>query len=303
MGRHAYLIAVHNNPNQLMKLVKALDEDTNDLYIHVDQKAKQIYDCKKKHEIVACAQKSNVHFLSRSIRVEWGQFSQVQFKLDLLQAAVSKGPYEYYHHISGQDFPLKPQDYIHNFFAENSGKEFISFENGKNDYTYRIKYYYDFLKGMGRPSNKIEKMAILFYAGLQHTFFGIDRTQELKDIEIKKGGAWFSITEKFAKYVISQRDWIEATFSSTYCGDEMFLQTLIWNSCFRNNLFRPKFGDNGDMRLIDWNRGHPYIFREDDFEELKNSRCLWARKFDENVDEVIIDKLAILLSRKRVNES
>lgn len=45
------------------------------------------------------------------------------------------------------------------------------------------------------------------------------------------------------------------------------------------------------MRLIDWGRGRPYIFRSEDYEELINSPYLFARKFDENIDGQIIQRL------------
>lgn len=45
------------------------------------------------------------------------------------------------------------------------------------------------------------------------------------------------------------------------------------------------------MRYIDWDRGTPYIFKADDYEDLINSKNLFARKFDEEVDKVIIDKI------------
>ena len=35
-------------------------------------------------------------------------------------------------------------------------------------------------------------------------------------------------------------------------------------------------------RKIDWSRGNPYVWQENDFEELVNSPCLWARKFSED---------------------
>lgn len=38
--KHAYLIIAHTNFDQLQKLVKMLDNDKNDIFIHVDKKAK-----------------------------------------------------------------------------------------------------------------------------------------------------------------------------------------------------------------------------------------------------------------------
>ena len=34
------------------------------------------------------------------------------------------------------------------------------------------------------------------------------------------------------------------------------------------------------MRYIDWDRGKPYTFTEEDFDEVINSECMFARKFD-----------------------
>ena len=45
------------------------------------------------------------------------------------------------------------------------------------------------------------------------------------------------------------------------------------------------------MRKIDWERGNPYVWHEKDYDELINSEYLFARKFDENVDKNIIDKI------------
>ena len=45
------------------------------------------------------------------------------------------------------------------------------------------------------------------------------------------------------------------------------------------------------MRLIDWNRGDPYVFKCDDYEELASSDLLFARKFDSKVDSAIIERV------------
>lgn len=45
------------------------------------------------------------------------------------------------------------------------------------------------------------------------------------------------------------------------------------------------------IRHIDWKRGTPYIFREEDFYELKNTPALFARKYDINVDRNIVGRI------------
>lgn len=37
--KHAYLIIAHNELEVLKRLISALDDERNDIYIHIDQKA------------------------------------------------------------------------------------------------------------------------------------------------------------------------------------------------------------------------------------------------------------------------
>ena len=45
------------------------------------------------------------------------------------------------------------------------------------------------------------------------------------------------------------------------------------------------------MRLIDWHRGKPYVYRIGDLDLLEESPMLFARKFDEKIDNEIIKAL------------
>ena len=107
------------------------------------------------------------------------------------------------------------------------------------------------------------------------------------------GANWFSITGDFAKYVVSEKDWIEKTFKHAKSSDEFFMQTLLMNSKFKSNLYSNKMNDDyiACVRLIDWNRGGPYTWRIDDFDEMMKSKCMFARKVDEKVDNKIIEKI------------
>ncbi len=55
MNKHAYLIMAHSRPNQLKKLIGLLDDERNDIYVHIDKNAKMFpvdeFDniCKKSH--------------------------------------------------------------------------------------------------------------------------------------------------------------------------------------------------------------------------------------------------------------
>jgi hypothetical protein len=117
-----------------------------------------------------------------------------------------------------------------------------------------------------------------------------------KDVDFHRGQQWFSITDEFARYVVSKKEWIEKIFRKTWCSDEVVMQTVLMDSPFKNSVYTDKrsagsWKNTCCMRYIDWERGGPYIFRESDFDELIACGMCFARKFDAKVDSKIIDKL------------
>lgn len=116
---HAYLIIAHNNFEQLQLLINLLDDDRNDIFIHIDKKVKELP--------LLTTNKSKLFILDKRIDVRWGDVSQLETEIILFETAIKHNHYEYYHLISGVDLPIKPNDYIHNFFNINKGKEFVGF--------------------------------------------------------------------------------------------------------------------------------------------------------------------------------
>lgn len=289
-GRHAYLIMAHNNFHVLEKLISLLDDPRNDIYVHFDKKAKNV------HEKEFKTKNSGLYFIKR-INVYWGGFSQIKCELLLLKAAYKKN-YDYYHLISGVDLPLKTKDYIHEFFNKNKGKEFIHFDQYQYDTTNNEKImFYHFIQDT--PNIKIKNYIRIKLLVIQK-LIGINRIKSV-NTEFQKGANWFSITDNFAGYILSKEKWIKKVFKLTRCADEIFVQTLAWNSIFRENLYNKDFNNNylSCMRYIDWNRGNPYIWRNKDYDELINSEYLFARKFDYNKDKEIINRIYDFLTKTR----
>lgn len=282
--RHAYLIMCHNHFEQLMMMLAALDDERNDFYIHVDKKS---ISCPK-GKIQSVVKKGTCVFVD-SIEVNWGAYSQISCELILLKAAVQK-QHVYYHLLSGVDFPIKSQREIHNFFERNCGKEFLGFckEDQRKDFLYRVCLYHFFQERIG--NEKGQDFGTRQWCKWEHRLLKIqkwmhvDRLKKQHDI-FYKGANWFSITHGLATYVISQEKLIKKIFRWSNCGDEGFLQTIAMMSPYKDHIVRDH------MRLIDWERGTPYIFRKEDYEQIKSSPYMFARKFDEQVDREIIDML------------
>jgi hypothetical protein len=87
------------------------------------------------------------------------------------------------------------------------------------------------------------------------------------------------------KYLDKNKKYIKR-YKWTICADEIFYQTII-NQIDGINII------NNCLRYIDWKSGpeHPRILRINDYEKIMESGNLFARKFDETVDNEIIDKI------------
>ncbi|MGF0070452.1 beta-1,6-N-acetylglucosaminyltransferase, partial [Streptococcus orisratti] len=135
-NKHAYLVMVHKNSYVLETLLKQLDFENNDIYIHVDAKCVD-FDWDKYHQLV---KKSKIFEVKNRISVFWGHYSQIEAELSLLSAAYNNGHYHFYHLLSGQDLCLKNQEEIHKFFRRNSGKVFVNSINVSTDTNYNFNF-------------------------------------------------------------------------------------------------------------------------------------------------------------------
>lgn len=290
MNKHAYLILAHKNFGQLRKMIELLDHPRNDIFLHVDAKARDF----NPKDFEGITRHSWLQILPDRIDVRWGGVSIMRSEIELLRTATLTARYDYYHLLSGMDMPIKPQEKVHEFFDAHKGKEFVNLWEFKTSTLTRFRYYTVFPEGEGSFPTRIVNH---IFKGLQMAVgFRINR-----DVDFHFGSQWFSITDELAHYVLDHEDWLEKVFRHTSTCDEIFLPTLICNSEFRDRLYVPtpvksqKEVNFSNMRFIDWTRGesirHPWTFRADDMKLLESVDHFWARKFDENVDSEIIDKL------------
>lgn len=287
LNKHAYLIMAYNNFDFLKKLLSLLDDERNDIFIHIDERAVDFEESAFKN----CTKYSKLIFIPRHV-VYWADYSQTNVQLELLKYACENDTYKYYHLISGSDLPLKTQNQIHDFL-DDKNYEFVGICPDEVWYCLRrVKFYHPlvhnkhfrnskFLKGMDRLFEYVQKLV------------GVNRLKN-KDIKIVDGWNWFSITDDFARYLLDKRSFIEKTFRKTIASDEMIVQTMLINSDFYNRIYNKEDLVKGSLRYIDWSDEveRPRVFREKDFDNLINcEEAIFARKFDPEKDSVIIEKL------------
>jgi hypothetical protein len=288
--RHAYLIIAHHQADLLRTALRLLDDERNDIFIHVDERSTGLDEA----DLAGSVQRAGLFFTERT-RVNWGGYSMINAEMLLLRAAVERGGYSYVHLLSGVDLPLKTQEEIHLFFERHDGTEFVHFADDL-DISYRVKYYYPFQELRGRGTSRwLDRLQRLGVA-LQDRA-GIDRIGPSGPAP-RFGACWFSITGGLAQYLVDRAPEIRRTYRMSVCCDEIFLQTMVADSPFAGAVHQggESGPQSGALRHIDWSRGDPYTFRSSDYEELIGSPRLFARKFDMDLDAGIVRRVSAFVA-------
>lgn len=198
------------------------------------------------------------------------------------------GGYSHYFLISGQDFILKPIEEIIVFLDEHKNENFIDcstvdiFEK-RNDI-----FFPKLIIGRKKWQKVLKSILIYSTGGWNHTFSFIKRMAP-NNVSYYFGSSWWCLNDVMVKWIFKYIDKYPKyirLFKHSLCPDECFFQTLIMNSPYANFVLPY-------LHFIKWEHGasSPKILTINDFEDLKDSKKLIARKFDIDVDSEIIEKL------------
>src|SRR5215213_1498771 len=116
----AFLVLVHDNPQQALALVQSLQSPHARTFIHVDAKSDiaPFHACREAGAVLIDERKS----------VHWGGFSQVRATLALLGHALQTGlPFTHFALLSGSDYPIASVEAMNDYLAAHD-REFIDAE-------------------------------------------------------------------------------------------------------------------------------------------------------------------------------
>lgn len=274
---HAYLIIAHNEFEVLQKLVEALDDPRNDIYIHFDKKVKSLSQLKVKY--------SNLFICKKRINVHWGDVSQLKAEYVLWQESYKQGKYTYYHLISGTHFPLKSQDSLHRFFDSVANRIVLQkMEQGESEVDLKLKRISVCVKSYNSENQFMRKLS-------QFTWKCFLRMQYIcgyrrnKQYVFKKSSTWCSLTEEAVAYMLSVKREVLRKYRYTFCGDEFFVFSELYDSPLKDQIY-----DYDKLLKCDFFRTGPIVYNSADYETLVGSDCLFARKFSAS-DLTIVDRL------------
>jgi glycosyltransferase involved in cell wall biosynthesis len=270
----AYLISAHKNPNQVLRLVNVLITDNAYCIIHTDNKTDEIF---FKSVI---GNRKNVFFCEHRNIVNPENFSVIEAIMELIREMIVRiGFPDYVHLLSGGDFPLKSNEYIFDYFERHKGTNFLEYfplsSTVQDDSLERIRY-----------NLYIEE---LLRAQKTHGF--------LPHIVPYGGSTWWSLTGECVSHIFSecnQGSELYEFYKHTLLSDKMLFHTFLMNSKYKDSVV------NYNLRKTEWYYDglHSKIWLDMDFDELITSPRLFAHKFDENKNDLILDKLETHICKK-----
>jgi hypothetical protein len=282
--RKAYIILAHKDEGQLIRLVDRLNDGHSRFFVHIDLKSKMHKNNELFHD------NGQVTMLKSTASV-WGSFGLVRATLNALSVIKRNGDFDRVILLSGQDYPIRSNAAIDEFFNKSPYSNFLeSFElpnHNKwpaNGGSYRINKYYLGPLFLAKYSAR----AINFLSSLMEVF------KRKLNLGLKHfhGSQWWMLDMKAVDHIlhfVNQNPQFSAFHRYTFAPDEVFFQTILLNT---KDVQLKQSISNDNKRFMKWRNSesaHPENLLVTDLEEIKSSNDLFARKFDGHTDSAILD--------------
>lgn len=317
------MILNHRPPLQLVRLLATLrDQDSSaSLVVHHDQFRFDI-------EALRIPDELGVQLLTSPGPIRWGDFSLVDAYWRTLTWLVEHVEFDWVVLLSAQDYPIKPLSQLHQLLESTEADALIeampvaeiTIPHDLVDVNFRYNYRYATPSKLrterhlppavhsraraasaffiDRINNRQPFVHMYRFPDPQPTRFGVRSrsTPFTPTFPCWYGSGWpalnFAAVETVVPYASENGEFV-SYYRSVIIPDESVTATLVGND---PDLELVRVGLH-HVRWSDGVSGHPDVFRESDLEELSRSSHVFARKFDADLDSVILDRLDALLAQ------
>jgi hypothetical protein len=285
--RIAHIIIAHKNPIQLERLLNVMSHPDFDFYIHIDKKI-DIRPFEYLKEI------SGVNFISKRNICNWGGYSTLRaMVISLKEVLENKIDYGFYNLLSAQDYPIKTNNEIVEFFSKNKNHSYVYYDpKDESDWwvggVERFQKYhltdYNF-KGKSTVERIINSVLPRRKFPLSLQLYGGSKA------------SWWSLNKEAAVYLINYLqpgNKLNTFLKFCWGTDEFVIPTVLLNSPLKEWII------NDNLRYIDFPEGmaNPKILGVEDKDKLMQSTMLFARKFDMEISPEILDEIDEHLKEK-----
>lgn len=276
--KHAYLILSHNEFGVLDRLIRILDCEENDIFIHFDKKVR--------HLPIIHTKKSKCVILKHRVSGCWGDVSLVDIELELMKAAYVKGAYDFYHIVSGVHYPLMTMSELHHLYEAERKCFFQPMISSEEEVEVKMRRCHFFSRlMMSFRFNSLGYKVGRFLWNLSLRLQNIVNYKRNANTKFYKSSQWCSLTESAVEYLIAIEDQIRVRYSYTFCPDEYFVLSELMNSPLKEQI-----GYKDNLLKQEWVSTHPKVYKMEDYDSLMASGCFYARKFTSDSIE-LLDKI------------
>lgn len=276
--RVAFVILGYKNPAQIRILIENLIHPDHLFFIHIDKRV-EIHPFKEELRKFS----DRIFWVKRETSY-WGSYQCVNALLNGLREAIAyeKVRFDYFIHLSGQDFPLKSPDFINRTLSQYFPTNFVnvipfpvkSWENGGMDRLIHIKLYWKGRRIILHPNVKnwgLKSLCTLLLGIFNQidkgkTFYGGEFYFMMHRTGVER------LLSNIKKYPIFFHRMKFVTLP-----EEIIIQTLL----MMDNKADKLLISEDRFRYIDWGTGQksPKEMNESEIMNLLNSPYLFGRKF------------------------
>ena len=291
----AYHILAHKQPDQVARLIRALQHPDDCFVLHFDRRAPASL-----HALSRELARDNRNVLVQRPRaVIWGGPAISDLQTEAMQLALEHAPaWRHFVNLTGQDFPLTSRAERQTRLAAAPGRSYLSWfdplattqwSNARERLERHHLHAPWLARLLGVPGLGRRLRAILGWQNRLPYWPG--RRRRLPVFFKYYGGSNYMVLARAAcRYLVSapEAKRIRTWLSSAAHPDEIVFQSVLLNSPLASTL------ENRDWREIDFppHDPHPRTLTQADWPRLRDSRQLFARKFDIAVDATILDRIA-----------
>jgi hypothetical protein len=288
-----FAISAYKEPASLRRLVHALSPYP--VVVHVD----------KQSNIDAFLGLPRTRYIKDRVAVHWCGYSLTEANLRMLEQAVDiTEANDHVVILSGQCHPVRPLDEFIEFLKTSTWRQhcraalvFDGTSYGENRLS--RKWFYDTLP-LRRDANSRRLVS-----ALRRTlgFVGPRLTpQSFHPLRPVFGSCWIALTGECLQDLLPharQEDYIRL-FRNALAPDEMFFQTLVYNTSWRAQTQTPTFESRGTRQTHQLNNFH-YLVKPlsrtltlDDLDPIRQSKMYFARKFDDHEGFTLLERLGVI---------
>ncbi len=287
----AFVILVYKSPLQLRYLIESLKHEDHWFFIHID-KTKTIGPFLDELNKIP---EANIVYVRRE-KSYWGSYFCVKAIINAMKQAYDQPQqFDYFIHLSGQDYPVSSKNKIRNTLQQAVPGSFfyhfslpaVNWNNGGMD---RLQSFQFFVAGRritinGKSKNFASRIIFFICKAITDKY---DKGKQFF------GGEFYFILHRSAVTILfnnlKNNFYLRQRLKFTLIPEEIYIPTMLF---LQNGSTTTLNVQNETLRYINWEerKRSPKTLDETDLEKIKQGDFLFARKFDFETNPQFLDQV------------